>query len=399
MPIRSFRRFSSLQKAAGLLSGPFARPCLGAVFLLFLAAAVTSCAADEKKGKEAEPRRVAVTVAAGRSVPDTMEYFGVVTAGEVKKYSFESAGTIGEIRVEEGDRVREGQVLAVLDPVYLRMAYDNAKLTVGSAQAAADAVEVQLRQQRANLGRYRKLQAGGALAKAEMEASETGVRALEKQLAAAKSAIEQARIGEAKALENLEKGELRSDMDGHVAIVTMKQGEITGAGVPVVVVKDDRKTVSVGLSTSDYAKFSAVTGASADGMTAKILSAASYPDESTRTYKVKLELSPGSAAVPGDIIPVSLECGERSGVFVPLSAVFSSEGLDYVFAVNSEGIAERVRVIRGAVRNDEVAVDGIAQGMTIVREGQKYLRDNEKVVPVFSAAASAAQPQSSEGAE
>lgn len=171
---------------------------------------------------------------------------------------------------------------------------------------------------------------------------------------------------------------LRADTDGYVMAVTVKKGEMTGAGTPVVVVKSDTKVVSIGVSTSDYSLLSDILEIRINNETeGQIDTIAQYPDEKTQTYTVDISFM-NDALTMGQIVEVELVTQRSEGVFIPISSVINIDGIDYVYKVNDDSTVSRVEVELGEVRDSNVHVKNL-HNERIVTSGMKSLNDNDKV--------------------
>jgi HlyD family secretion protein len=168
-------------------------------------------------------------------------------------------GRIVSLRVAEGDRVRGGQVLALIDPVQARAELDAADAVTDAQRAevlAADqqlraaesdiaAAESRLREATLTLERARGLFAQQLLARAELDAAQAGFEAGEAQLASARATAErarsartaaegragQARAQAARARDVVSKTEIRAPIDGVVSRLVVREGEMVVIGI------------------------------------------------------------------------------------------------------------------------------------------------------------------------
>lgn len=170
---------------------------------------------------------------------------------------------------------------------------------------------------------------------------------------------------------------LVADADGYVMAVNVKEGEMAGAGTPVVTVKSDTMIVSVGVSMEDYSKLENILEIKINGdIPGEIDSISQYPDEGTRTYTVDIAFSNADLAM-GEIVDVELVTERSEGVFIPISSVINIDGIDYVYVVNDDTVTRR-EVKLGEVKNDTVRTESL-KNERIVTSGMKALNDNDKV--------------------
>jgi HlyD family secretion protein len=200
---------------------------------------------------------------------------GSVEATEAQ-LGFQVSGRIDTITVDEGDRVKAGQLLARLDVSELqaRRAQAAAQLDgarallseletgsrpedIAQARAAAGAAADRLSDAQRDLTRTRQLFDGGAVSQEAMDKAQTGfdvARAQRDQLAQALRLVETGprpeRIAAQRALVAQAEGavrqldavlanaQVRAPFDGVVSVKDREQGEIVGAGTPVLTVTD-----------------------------------------------------------------------------------------------------------------------------------------------------------------
>ncbi|MEM6473026.1 MAG: biotin/lipoyl-binding protein, partial [Planctomycetota bacterium] len=138
------------------------------------------------------------------------EYAGLLIPDRESVLSFEGDGRIASINVEEGDLIRTGDVIAVLDQSHLdakqrriesELAAANARLdelvsgprkqTVAAARAKVDELVARVELAKVEARRQEQLVPRGATSRSERDAAVFGLEAQEKELLAARSALEQ----------------------------------------------------------------------------------------------------------------------------------------------------------------------------------------------------------------
>ena len=215
---------------------------------------------------------------------------------------------------------------------------------------------------------------------------ETSVKNSKAQLDAAKIKLNQAQIALEQSQKNLKDSKLYSTVDGYVTEVVMKAGEVTSAGTPVICVKTGDQVIDVGVGSADYSKLSVGQSATVTynekDYKAVITNIALYPDENTRTYNV--EITPSDCdVVMGSLVNVKIPIGEEKGCFIPISAVFNSEGADYVYALEEDGYGYyrtvRTEIERGEVNGDKIEAKNLSAGLIIIAEGVTDVSDNQQV--------------------
>ena len=178
---------------------------------------------------------------------------------------------------------------------------------------------------------------------------------------------------------NINDSTITADADGYVMELPYKEGEVIAAGYPVVVAKSTDMVVSVGVSDEDISKIK--LGGKAiikDGVTGTISTIAQYPNEDTRTYAVDISV-PADKFTIGETVNVKIVTGNATGCYVPINAVFNMDGVDYVYAINSENKVYKKQVVRGSIDGDKVEVKIDDPTATIITDGVRSLRENDTV--------------------
>ncbi len=229
----------------------------------------------------------------------------------------EATGTVIAIHAEEGDRVRKGQLLAVIE---------NASLDAGLARAQAELAKAD-----AELQRVRDLHAKGAVS--------------DRDLSEAQYVYDAARTAMAEARGTESHTRLVSPIAGTVATRTLRYGEVAGGQPAFTIVDLDRLRVLVQLPERDLA--SLVVGQPAvlssvydedvrvEGVVQRI---SPTVDPATGTVRVTVDLDPTQDALrPGQFVSVRIETGRRQDVLVvQRSSVLYEEGSPLVFRVRVE---------------------------------------------------------------
>jgi RND family efflux transporter MFP subunit len=138
----------------------------------------------------------------------------------------ETSGPVREARVEAGQRVKAGAVLARLDDTALRDAFLSARAAFRSAQAALDDAK-------RDLERDERLHQAGAVSERDLERSKT-------RLANAEAALADARSRLVSAQEQLEKTTVRAPFPGVVSVREVSAGDVVQAGALLYTVIDPR---------------------------------------------------------------------------------------------------------------------------------------------------------------
>jgi RND family efflux transporter MFP subunit len=342
-----------------------------APLVLFLVATTAAAVAGCKEEKPIAAAKIAmpavqpVQVVKVAFAPrgETWSYVGVVRARIESDLGFRVAGKIIERRVDIGQRVAAGDVLARLDPTDLRLAFETqeaerrAAVSVRNAAAAAEV-------------RFKQLFAAGHVAQAALDQRVSAADEARARLDRADRALEIAR-------NQLSYAELKADRAGLVSLLPVEVGQVVAAGQliarvaepgaleAVIAVPENRiETVTSATATA------AVWGGDGTRHAARLREVSPEADRVTRTYKVRfaIDAPPGTLQL-GRTITVHLARGEPSIVAaLPLAAVVNDGRGAAVWVVASDG----TRVTRRAV-----SVTSFGQDQALVTTG---LETGERVV-------------------
>ncbi len=342
------------------------------VSLIGLALALASCAKDgvaadnttkEKEAKAKADAAIPVEVARPERTEMLAMYSGTATleAEADAEVIAKVGGEVRRILVEEGDRVREGQVLAVLDDRQLRL------------QAA---------------------QARAALAKTERDFNRQ-VELHQKGLVAAgafeslKYDLENQRATDDIARLSLSYSEIRAPFAGIVSARHVRLGQEIAVGAKVFRVTDPIPLkASVFVPERELARLkpgqTASVGADAlAGRTFPALVKLVSPtvDAATATFKVTLEVTdPKGDLKPGMFARVGIVFERRAeALTIPRAALLDSDGASNVFVV-AGGKAEQRTIKVGLANAGKIEVlEGLAGAEQVVVVGQNGLKDGNPV--------------------
>jgi RND family efflux transporter MFP subunit len=354
---------------------------------LALAAAVSvAIAADDKAPPAAKPAAASaakpaltVTVAtpqAGRW-PVTVAANGSIAAWQEASIGAEAQGLrLTEVRVQVGDRVKRGQVLALLSADTLSA--DVAAMRAGVAEADANQAEAA-----ANAERARQLQASGAISAQQIQQYTTAeatakarALSLRAQLKAAEVRLAQTRIA--------------APDDGVISARMATLGAVVQPGVELFrLIRQERLEWRAEVAAADLARIRpgqkvTVTPAGGAAVAGTVRMVAPTVDAATRNGVVFVDLAQGDAAKAGMFARGEFAVGEREGLTLPQSAVVLRDGFHWVFALGHDNKVQQRKVGVGArvstPSGDRVEItSGLAAGTRVVAEGAGFLADGDTV--------------------
>jgi RND family efflux transporter MFP subunit len=321
------------------------------------------------------PRPVRVQTIALLPSERVATYSGTIQARVQADLAFRVGGKIVERPVDLGDRVREGQLLARLDPTDLRYALEAQSQAVASAEAdAANA--------RAEMQRYERLgRTSPAFMLSEYVRRQTALSGAEAKLA-------QASRQEALARNQLAYGELRADADGLVTALPMQVGQVVQAGQAVATLAHSREIeAAVDVPENRLPEVRA-----ADAVTVTLWSAPDRPirgrvreigalaDSASRTFAVKITLIDAPAQDIGLGMTAAVRFVRHAGppaALLPASALTDRDGTPAVWVLDSKAARASLRPVTLAGASDDGMVSvtgGLRAGEQVVTAGVEQMR-------------------------
>lgn len=139
-----------------------------------------------KRAVEVETMVVAAPSAAGAAGGSVLDASGYVVARRMATVSAKITGRVREVRIEEGQRVEEGEILATLDPIDADARRDLSAAQLESARSQVAGVQAQLTEAAANAERLQSLVGQQLVSKAQYEQAVAQRDSLRAQLATAR---------------------------------------------------------------------------------------------------------------------------------------------------------------------------------------------------------------------
>lgn len=347
-----------------------------------IAALLAAC--GHNKPSAEVPRTVRITELRYDTAGDTNRYFGAVHARYEVDQAFRVAGKVMQRRVEVGQSVHEGDVLAVLDDTDYRLAEEAARQQLVAATAQAKQAE-------SDRQRLSALHKDGSVSTSDDEHAQSGERK-------AKAAAE----AEARSLElahnRMKYTTLRASQSGVVTAVRFEVGQVVAEGQPVVSIADPSEPEIVvdvpedQLNAFQKAHYSAAISAFPEESFALTLrELAPQAAAQTRTYRAKLRPASARGLPLGASATVTAQsaAGNIAVAAIPASAITQANGQPAVWAVraarattpgDATAIVELIPVSVHGYRSDEVLVSGPAAGERIVTAGVQKMAPGLRVV-------------------
>ena len=277
---------------------------------------------------------------------------------------------------EEGDYVRENEVLAVLDDIEVRISYEQARIALDQAQVSLDEAEK-------NYERSRTLVERNLISDQEFQAQEAQFKQRQFEL--------RTRQENYKNLE-LQLGwtRLRAPSEGFITERLVEVGGRVNANQQVFTIEDFKPLlVRVFVPTTDAVQLK--TGLPAGVSAGEVLPGTAFTgkvklinpriDTQTGTIKVTIEVFDETLRLkPGMFVEVRISIGDKADVLaIPRRALLFRQNKIYAFVVDGNRAVQREIQI-GLREEDEVEVtDGLVEGDVIVTVGVDGLKDGQAI--------------------
>lgn len=291
---------------------------------------------------------------------------GILTSSAEQRLSFKIGGIIRKIYVGEGDVVRPGQLLAILDKTEIDAQVNQANQALLKSERDLARVEGLYRDSSATLELLQNATTGRDVAR------------------------ETARIAQF----NQQYAEIRATRGGKIIKKLMNEGEVTGPGIPVLVLfetgKDDW-VVKVSVSDRDWARLNtgmpatvALDAYPETPFPGKVSDLAPAADPASGLYPVEIKVAPqGKRFAPGLFAQVDIAPRQtRAYAVVPVEAIIEGDGQEaYVFALQPDGAGVRKVPVKVAFLDGNLAVlaQGPGQLTEVITTGAPYLTEKKKV--------------------
>jgi len=343
--------------------------------LLFSAALLPACRAKvEAPAPEIRPVRAITIEQRDFSVPVVLT--GSIRAQDEAPLAFRIGGRMIERRVNLGDSVRPGQVVARLEP-------QNEQNSLRSALASLAAARGQLTNATTGLRRRESLAGHGAVSLGELDQARETFQTAQSQVEAAQAQVKFAE-------DQLEFTELTADAPGVITAIGAESGEVVAAGrmivtlarqggrdavfdVPGKVIRSVPSDAEMVVSLKDEPKLTAV---------GRMREIAPQADPVTRTFQVKVGLTdPPPAMRFGATVVGQMTVDSSSAIEIPATALTSSNRQTAVWIFDPKTSTVTLRPI-DVMRYEADAVivsKGLVAGDVVVTAGVQALHPGQQV--------------------
>lgn len=339
-----------------------------------VAATVVVAASGPAAGQAPPPPEVDVASVVSKPVRQWDQFTGRIAAIEAVEIRARVSGYLSRVAFKEGDEVKEGDLLFVIDRRPYKAALDSAAAQLERAKATARLADI-LDQ------RSQQLIKTGAISRNEFDRNSTSLAQANAEVGAAEAALETARL-------NLDYTEVRSPIAGKVSRTMLTQGNLIQADQTVLtsVVSQDPVYVYFQPDEQTFQRYGDMARkgertASANPVRVGLAGDQGHPhsgkvnfinnqvDSTTGTITMRAVVpNPDRVFVPGMYARVQLEgSGEFRAMLIDEKAVMTDQDRKYVYVLGPENKAMRKNIVLG----------GAIDGLRVVQSG---LEPSDKVI-------------------
>ena len=336
---------------------------------------------SEGRGRPTPPS-VPVTVAKTemREVPFEITAPGTVEPIRAVAVTSQVSGVVTSVRFNEGDEVREGQILFTIDS----RPYRNA---LQQAEAALARDLVQLNNAQRQVDRYQSLARSEYITDEQYQSLKTTAEGLLASLKSDSAALDNARL-------NMEYTTIRAPISGRTGSLLIKEGNLVRApGSGPLVMLNQTRPIQVRFSVpanflpeirrrqGDDLKVQVMPGDASAPLAGDLAFVDNTVDTTTGTILLKGRFAnAGGALWPGQFVTATLRLFVEQALVVPQPAVMLGDGASFVFVVGTDDKVTTRPVQVGRQVGDLVMVTrGLDVGESVVTDGQLRLTQGARV--------------------
>lgn len=339
------------------------------------------------KADKAQPRpALTVTVAAPEpaELALTLSANGNIAAWQEASVGSESNGLrLAEVRVNVGDRVKKGQLLASFSPETIHADVAQAKASLAEARAtAADAA--------GNAARARTLEKTGALSQQQINQYQTTEQTAQARVQAAQAVLDAQQV-------RGRNTQVLAPDDGVISARTATVGSVVAAGTELFrLIRQGRLEWRAEVSSAELGQLAVgmsalVTAPGGAQVQGRLRSIAPTVDPQTRNALVYVDIpgvqgnaaratASGAALLPGMFASGEFSLGKSQALTVPQAAVVPRDGFNTVLVLQPDQRVRLTKVQAGRRVGDRIEITGeLPADARVVVGGAGFLNDGDLV--------------------
>lgn len=350
--------------------------------LILITIISTGCAKHEKEVKHPEVSGVKVEVIKKESVDSFYTTSSTVKAKTNSVISSMLMGKITSLAVQEGDAVKKGQLLLIIDARDMSQKAAAAGAGVTAAQKAAAAAAQSMKMAERTYNRYKNLYDEKVITKQEFDqwTTQKNITALEYQRAMAGVQQAKAGLGEVRVYQSYAR--VTAPLSGIITQKNIDLGSTAIQGQPLFTIEaPGNMELTANIDESYLGKIKegdeAVLEINNATIKRKITKIVRYIDPATRTFKAKIDIA---GLTGGKFVKINIPVSKKEAIIVPKSSIVEKGELTGMYTVDSENIISYRLIRTGKTYGDKVEIlSGLSDGDKIITEGLYKAIDGGKI--------------------
>jgi HlyD family secretion protein len=381
-----------MSKGSRLILGVVVLGSLGGLGVVFANRVDASLEAKEQAEVpvEIDAPRVRTEPLARHALAAEVRFTGTLRAIRRVDVMPELAGRIEDVKVDVGDRVERGQLLAVIEHNSLVLAASQAKANRSVAAAAIERAELDVATAERELGRVKELATRGAASQAELERSQATVDTAQAALRSARSQHRGAKAAAGLSADSLGDSRMLSPLAGTVTKREVHTGtRVTPASLVFEIQDIDELELQGAVTARDFARLHIgqevtirVDARPDETFTGTVRTMSPSLDPITRRATIGVAVAnPEHRLLPNQFADAAVVVERREGVLAaPRDAVVvTPEGPDLFTVRDGQAVLAHAKL--GGTEDALVPVlEGLREGDPVVVAGQAELREGLAVV-------------------
>ena len=340
---------------------------------------------DDANALMSQPVPVQTASIEKRVMPIYLTALGTVTPYNSVTVKARVNGQLDKVNFAEGQQVKAGQTIMVVDPKPFQAALDQARGTLAHDVALLENAQAEYK-------RYTALYAAGVVSKEQLDLDRANQGQYEGQIAADKAAIETAQL-------QLDWCSIQSPIDGKIGLRLVDPGNIVTANTTNLVIVNQLRPIAVYFTLPEnqlplvLGKLRAEERMTAEafdrGDTARIasgtlLTSDNQIDTTTGTAKLKAVFDNGREELfPNQFVNIHLNLEQRANALVvPSAAIQTGIHGAFVWVVQGGGKSVKMAPVKVALAEGQVTIleSGPTAGAQVVVDGADRLREDAPVL-------------------
>ncbi len=353
------------------------------LLLILIITIFTACNKKDTKIEQEGVKTVFATTVKSEDVDNKRVLNGLAISNNETKLSFKVQGNVSYLKVEMGDEVKKGDLIAKLDskPYELKVSrvkyiLSEAKAVLENAKSSYERVKKLYINQNASVSDMDK-------ARAFYDTSSAKVKNIQKELEYAKLKLSYTK--------------LYSPMDGYISLKFIHENENVAIGTPIVSIGDkfiDEVSVQVPetiinkIKKEDKVKVFFPSLNKKDLFEAKIKEISKYTSARTKTYKVVVKLDDNNLSfikegMSADVYFNFSNKNENKIYFIPSNSVLNDKSGYFVYTLEKSGKhyeVKKTKVNVGKITSNGFEIlNGLEKNSLVLKAGMSEVYENMKV--------------------